>query len=179
MKLVETVYEVAEEFMKNPTYVSVDYDKLEELVGEMKSVTPPKFPSIEEQDLFKSVLFELVGGAINYCYWYGRDDVRPGGASSTFMYENLQNAFFDYDPEKSISSFRQCIDNLKQNLTFSRFPLLEERIKHLYELLPFAEDYVHWILENDKENLEPLLNELVATFPGYASIFHQLQIFRF
>jgi hypothetical protein len=169
MKLVESVYEVAEEFMKNPTYVSIDYDRLNELVEEMKSQVPSKFPSIEEGDLFKSVIFELVGGAINYCYWYGRDDVRPGGASSTFMYENLQNAFFDYDPEKSISSFRQCIDNLIQNLTFSRFPLLEERIKHLYELVPFAEDYTNVILQNDKENLDPLLNELVGTFPGYAS----------
>lgn len=168
MKLVENVYEIAESFMKNPTYVSIDYDRLADLSDQMKNTVPPKFPSIEEKDIFKVILFELVGGAINYCYWYGRDDVRPGGASSTLMYENLQNAFFDYDPAHP-SNFRHCIDNFMQNLTFSRFPLLEERMKHLYELLPFAEDYADEIYDSDREDLEPLFNKLIAEFPGYAS----------
>jgi hypothetical protein len=56
-----------------------------------------------------------------------------------------------------------------QNLTFARFPLLEERIKHLYELLPYAEDYVEALLKSDKKDLEPHLNTLLSKFPGYAS----------
>ena len=168
MKLVENVYEVAESFMKDPTYVSIDYERLAELADQMKIDVPPKFPSIEEPNKFKAALFELVGGAINYCYWYGRDDVRPGGASSSFMYEILQNSFFDYAPEYP-SNFRYCMENLMQNLTFARFPLLEERIKHLYELLPFAEDYIEEIYDSDREDLEPLFNKLISEFPGYAS----------
>ena len=168
MKLVENVYEIAESFMKNPTQVSIDYERLANLADQMKGTVPPKFPSIEEKNIFNAVLFELVGGAINYCYWYGRDDVRPGGASSTLMYENLQNAFFDYDPAHP-SNFRHCMENLMQNLTFARFPLLEERMKHLYELLPFAEDYADEIYDSDRVDIEPLFNKLISEFPGYAS----------
>ncbi len=173
MKLVENVYEVAENFMNNPTYVSIDYVRLADLADQMKIDVPPKFPSIEETDVFKAVLFELVGGAINYCYWYGRDDVRPGGASSTLMYETLLNSFFDYGQDsqgKSYpSNFRQGIENFMQNLTFARFPLLEERMKHLYELIPFAEDYVQILVESDHVELERHFNSLLSMFPGYAS----------
>jgi len=168
MKLVEDVYEIAENFMKNPTYVSIDYERLAALADQMKIDVPQKFPSIEEKNIFNAVLFELVGGAINYCYWYGRDDVRPGGASSTLMYENLQNAFFDYDVAYP-SNFRHGMETFMQNLTFSRFPLLEERMKHLYELLPFAEDYVEVLVGSNKDDLYPHLEKLVAEFPGYAS----------
>ena len=173
MKLIKDVYEISEEFMKKATYVSINYAHLYDVIDEMKENQPPKFPSIEEKDVYKAVMLELVGGAINYCYWYGRDDVRPGGASSTLMYENLQNAFFDYGPDaqgKSYpSNFRQCIENLIQNLTFARFPLLEERIKHLYELVPFAENFVQVLMESKKEDLEPHFNILISEFPGYAS----------
>lgn len=168
MILSQGVYEIADKFMTNPVYVSIDFKRLDLLAEHMHNIKPPTFPSIKQNDIFKTVLLELVGGAVNYCYWYGRDDIRPGGASSTFMYENLQNAFFDYDPAHP-TNFRNCLNNFMQNLTFARFPLLEERIKHLYELLPFAEDYVQGIIESEKDDVEPHLNNLISEFPGYAS----------
>jgi len=169
MKLSSGVYEIAEKFLTNPVYVSINFERLDAVAEKMHDITPPKFPSIAEKNILKSVLLELVGGAINYCYWYGRDDVRPGGASSTFMYENLQNSFFDYDPHIQPSNFRRCIDDFIQNLTFARFPLLEERMRHLYQLLPFAEHYVQIILESDRKDLDPHMNILLEKFPGYAS----------
>ena len=149
MILSQSVYEIADKFMTNPVYVSINFEKLDLLSEHMHSIKPPKFPCIKDDNVFKIALLQLVGGAINYCYWYGRDDIRPGGASSTFMYEILQNSFFDYDPAHP-SNFRNCLNNFMQNLTFARFPLLEERIKHLYELLPFAEDYVQELLKSKK-----------------------------
>jgi len=173
MILSEGVYEIAEKFMTDPVYVSINFERLDAVAENMNNIKPPTFPFLtddpDKEHVYKSVLLQLVGGAINYCYWYGRDDVRPGGASSTFMYENLQNAFFDYDLSYGSNIFRYCIDAFIQNLTFKRFPLLEERIKHLEELPPFAEDYVQSILDSDRENLEPHMNNLLAEFPGYAS----------
>ena len=168
MILSEGVYEIAEKFMINPIFVSIDFERLDAVTEYMRSIKPPNFPSIKEKDIFKTILLELVGGSINYCYWYGRDDVRPGGASSTFMYENLQNSFFDYDLSYP-TNFSYCIDDFIQNLTFKRFPLLEERINHLEQLKPFGEDFVQSILDSDKKNLEPHMNNLLAEFPGYAS----------
>ena len=171
MILSNGVYEIAEKFMLNPVYVSINFERLDTIAANMQSIRPPKFPNPtvpDKEDVYKSVLLELVGGAINYCYWYGRDDVRPGGASSTFMYENLQNAFWDYEPAYQ-SNFKSCINNFIQNLTFKRFPLLEERINHLKQLEYFAEDYVQIILDSDRKDLEPHMNNLLAEFPGYAS----------
>ena len=168
MILSDGVYEIAEKFITDPVYVSINFERLDVVAKDMKSIDPPKFPSIQEKDEFKTVILELVGGAVNYCYWYGRDDVRPGGASSTLMYENLQNAFFDYEPGYP-SPMRYCLDNFIQNLTFKRFPLLEERINHLDQLAPFAEDFVQGICDSDKVDIEPHMNNLLAEFPGYAS----------
>ena len=168
MSLSDSVYEISEKFMTDPVYVSINFERLDAVAQDMKSIDPPKFPSIQEKDEFKTVILELVGGAVNYCYWYGRDDVRPGGASSTLMYENLQNSFFNYSPAYP-TNISHCVDNFIQNLTFRRFPLLEERIKHLNELTLFGEDYVQGILDSDKEDIEPHMNNLLAEFPGYAS----------
>jgi hypothetical protein len=171
MILSEGVYEIAEKFMTNPVYVSINFERLDIVAETMNNIKPPTFPFPtvpDKEDVYKDVLLELVGGAINYCYWYGRDDVRPGGASSTFMYENLQNAFFDYNLSYP-SNLSSCIDNFIQNLTFKRFPLLEERIKHLEQLTPFGEDFIQGILDSDRKDLEPHMNNLLAEFPGYAS----------
>lgn len=171
MILSEGVYEIVEKFMTAPMYVSINFERLDYVAAQMKSMDPPKFPFPtvpDKENVYKSVLLELVGGAINYCYWYGRDDVRPGGASSTLMYENLQNAFWDYEPVYP-STFRSCIDNFIQNLTFKRFPLLEERINHLEQLTPFGEDFIQGICDSERKDLEPHMNNLLAEFPGYAS----------
>ena len=170
MILSDSVYEIAEKFMTDPIYVSIDFERLNAVAEDMKRIEPPKFPSSfqDKDDVFKGVLLELVGGAVNYCYWYGRDDVRPGGASSTLMYENLQNAFFNYDPTDS-QSIIECIKTFIQNLTFARFPLLEERINHLHQLLFTSENYVRSILDSDREDIEPHFNNLISRYPGYAS----------
>ncbi|MHA1816183.1 MAG: queuosine salvage family protein, partial [Candidatus Heimdallarchaeaceae archaeon] len=126
-----------------------------------------KMPPIEEKDIFKSVLVDIVANSINYCYWYGRSDVRPGNSSSTSMYENLSNAFFDYD-----QSFQRCLDAFINLITINRFPLLEQRIKHLQELPKKAEDFAILVVESDKHNEETfdfLFDELISLFPGYAS----------
>ena len=168
MVLSEGVYELAEKFMTNPVYVSINFENLAYLCDKLKGETPPKFPTVESDNIPKTVLLELIGGSINYCYWYGRDDVRPGGASSSFMYENLQNTFFNYNFSNPMM-LEACIEAFIETLTFKRFPLLEERSKHLKELIPYADKYVDLIISGERNDIEPYLNILLSSFPGYAS----------
>ena len=170
MFLSDSVYEIAEKFMTNPVYVSINFERLDEVAAKMKTISPPEFPTVKEDNVFKAVLLQLVGGAVNYCYWYGRDDIRPCGASSSLMYKNLERSFFNYEQSyPTFDFFGHCIDNFIQNLTFKRFPLLEERINHLQQLKIHAESYVRALCESEKEDLEPHMNILLSEFPGYAS----------
>jgi hypothetical protein len=55
-------------------------------------------------------------------------------------------------------------------LSLSRFPLLEERVKHLTNLITFGEKFTNEILMNyDKKPLNQLTRLLIGTFPGFAS----------
>ena len=168
IRMTETVYEISEKFMKTPKHVKINYEIINELSELMKKEGNIKMEFFDEKDVFKSVLIDIVGNSINYCYWYGRSDVRPGNSSSTSMYENLSNSFFDYHQQP----FKKCLDTFINLIIVNRFPLLEERINHLKELLNEAENFALSIIESDKHNEEVfdfLFTQLITLFPGYGS----------
>lgn len=173
MKLVDGVYELSESFMKNPQYVALDHDRIKEV---SKLIVEKKFPIPKVDNAAVGIILELVAASINYCYWYGKSDVRPNGANSTLMYEIMMNSFYDFRYPDT-RDFKKCIDRLCSNLAIYRFPLLEERISHLYQLLDFGLDFcidinTTFFVKNPEENdkvLEYFLDELVASFPGFAS----------
>lgn len=165
MNLSESVFEIAEKFMENPKFVSINYAKLYEVAEEMREAGKPKFPTAENNELI-GCIHELVGNAINYCYWYGKHNIRPGNARASFMYECVQNAFFDY---RFRVNFVECIYRLIEILAMKRFPLLEEREKHLKEIMLFGEDLAERIYDGKRDDYTPYLSALVAGFPGYGS----------
>lgn len=170
MNLVENVYKVSEEFMKDPLEVELNYEQIEKLANEMIDNGKIDFLNhYDNDDVFKAVLLELVASSINYCYWYGKSTVRPNGCSSLFLYECITNAFFDYtgaDQDK----FNICLTRLINLLISNRFPLLEERMYHLNQLRFSAEDYSQKIMDNNNiENINDLMLELITLFPGFAS----------
>ena len=171
MNLVESVFETAEKFMDNSTYVDINYSELELLSNDMKLEKPKKFPKqFDESNLFKTCLLELVGDAINYCYWYGSSYIRPLGASSTKMFELVENAFQNYSAQGGLNSIDKCLDDLIKLLSIERFPLLEERIKHLNELRLNGQRFISTVIKyKDDGNVNYLLNSMVQIFPGYAS----------
>lgn len=169
MDLVKNVYEISESFMKDSNHVKINYEKIEEITTDMTETTPPKFPISEVKNVFKGVLLELVAASVNYCYWYGKSDIRPNGANSTFMYENLLNAFFDYEKEDS-GVFSFALARFVGLLTINRFPLLEERIKHVGQLRMMGEKYCNMIIdEHEKHDLNRYMNELIVLFSGFGS----------
>jgi len=171
MNLVENVYEIAESFMKNSSEVKMNQEKIEEMANGMLSTGSIDFPIPHVEDVFKAVLLELIAASINYCYWYGKSSVRPNGAGSTFMYEHLSNAFFDYVGENT-ELFNACITRFINLLIINRFPLIEERIWHLNQLRRAGESFAKNIVaeaENDIDNINDVMIVLISVFPGFAS----------
>lgn len=168
MRIVENVFEIAESFMKSPRYVFMNNAKIDLLADTISQTEKPVFPFPDKGiEYFPAVVRELVAASINYCYWYGRDNVRPNGAGSTRMYELLANAFFDFK-YASVDTFTKCINDFWKLMAIERFPMLEERRKHLDELVGSGMEFCIYV-ESGKYDLEYLLNEMVERFPGFAS----------
>jgi len=167
MNLVTSVFEIAEQFMYDSKYVEINDDNLEILANDMKLEEPEKFPIKVDSNEYKSCLLELIGNSINYCYWYGSSDVRPLDASSGKMYELVEHAFERFSRTGGVYSIDRCLDDLIKYLSLERFPLLEERIKHLNELRPTAKKFITTV--RTKKDIDYLLNLMVQSFPGYAS----------
>jgi len=168
MNLIENVFDIAEDFMKDPKHVTIDYVELSKTVRGMKLEKPLEFPKKDTTDIYKTCIMELVGGAINYCYWYGKSTIRPLDSSSTKMYDVVKYAFENFNKTGGIHSFDRCIDSVIKYLSLERFPLLEERIKHLNELRINGQQFTEKICDQ-KCDLESALIDMVQIFPGYAS----------
>jgi len=173
MKLVEDVFEIAESFMEEPEHVRINYTKINNIADTMLAAGKIKFPFPDEDDnVFKSIVLEIVAASINYCYWYGRHNVRPNNSSSTRMYELVMQAFSNFEYQ---NQFESCIEKLIKLLAINRFPLIEERARHLRELKSQAL-YLANIIENRyvcglgrSVDLTYMMESLVGSFPGFAS----------
>lgn len=175
MNLSENVYEICEMFMKDSQHVWIEKDEISFFCKNLKTINPPKFEIPTTDDIFQDVLIELVGSSINYCYWHGKSSIKPNNLGSTKMGELVNKAFKHYQNfdcnvvNKKIFDF--CIDKLINSLILNRFPLLEERIKHLKELKhEKVVKYVDYII--DKKDIVPintLMIDLITSFPGFAS----------
>jgi hypothetical protein len=173
MNLVEKVFEIAECFMKDSQQVFLNHEEIKYVSDIMIKEGKEKFPVKDTSDVFKTCLLELVGNSINYCYWYGRHDIRPAGSSSARMYAFLEQAFSWYknpgEPRVN-NMISYSIDSFIDLLSINRFPLLEERIKHLKQLLEFGEEFIAEIIErHDDRNFDKQFERLVSLFPGYSS----------
>jgi|WetSurSiteA1Bulk_404760.scaffolds.fasta_scaffold00070_18 hypothetical protein len=165
MDFIKGVFDLAKEFMKNPKHAKMNYGGLIETSKLMKTNGVSSFGYDNEVDKFKFCLFELVGNSINYCYWYGKSDIRPCGSSSRMMYTLLEKAFKNYQP---FYNFADCIEDFVQLLALNRFPMLEERKNHLTELIAGAEFLSEQIVQQNDDPTE-YIETIIQSFPGYAS----------
>lgn len=167
MNLIKSVFNISEQFMEDPRWVQLDYNKIKRLSQKMTSIDRITFPLPDIKNIYKAVLLELVGSSINYCYWYAKSSIRPGNACSTLMFNLVQEAFLDYT-ERDERSFNICISRLNRILSLNRFPLIEERIKHLNQLRKHGEIFA-CIIANKPSHMNSYFNELIQLFPGFAS----------
>lgn len=171
MNLSESVYEISKSIMEESSYVTLNYEQIERIADEMKDRKPPIFPVPDVEDAYKGSLMELVAASINYCYWYGKSTIRPHHSGSTKMYDLLMEAFDGYTFGHTIYSFKEAINKFSTLLSHNRFPLLEERIKHLNELI--ETDAIQFIIKlvnrKDHTNIQSYMTELISLYPGFAS----------
>lgn len=166
MKLIDGVFELSSKFMNNPEYVMLHLENMEALANQMLETGIKPFPSeISDQNLHLMVWKELAASAINYCYWYGKATVRPNNADSTLMYELVDEAFGlrwdNFDLQLSL-------DVLGRLLTRNRFPLVEDRIRHLQQLRN-SSVLVGDIIQYEGNLSYSIFEDLVIAFPGFGS----------
>lgn len=175
MDIIKSVFDISEKFMKNSKHVLIDIPMLTTLANRMESVGVSKFPNelnIEEVDLDKEIKLELLATSINYCYWYGKSDIRPNNSSSSLMYELLAQAYTECE-EVPYQGFEEVVYRYISLLSEYRFPLLEERKRHLYEVINNWETFIYMVIRDDiipeEKKLSVLFDILVKTFPGFGA----------
>ena len=142
MTYLESVENLVEQFCKDPIDVYIDIkpeivDKLGKQIGEMEcsDMGVPKviFEIAEKNSLeydsfdFKQlvVLYELLAGSVNFCYWYGAHNVRPTGGGASVMYQCLDEAFRASAQDGNITG------RFGENMVRCHMPLIEERLKYV------------------------------------------------
>lgn len=171
--IIQGVFDFSEEVLtKEPFHVKINNEKVEELGKQMIDSGPISFYNDEEKEEYKTrlshkALIELVASSINYCYWYGSHKIRPNNVSSTTMYEDVNKALGN---GYSALMFEKRIKHLIEILAHNRYPLLEERKRHLLDLCEDrkAEHFIQAVVSKDFSG-ERLFYELIERFTGFAS----------
>lgn len=171
--MIESVFKVADQFLLSPAHVSIDYNKLAEVGNEFRRSAPKpwKFKDFSARHVIE---YELMASCINYCYWYGRYDVRPTGGGATEMYKLLDDAWKTYSNDTSTYT-KGCATTLRlvylrEKLIQGRYPLLEQRIKHLDQLkgaVGFITDLAAG-LGKPNFDIDTYIQRLCQTVPGFA-----------
>jgi len=162
MELINGVFELSEKFMNGSDYVKLNNNLIQSTADIMLETGITPFPPESTGDEPVIICWkELIASAINYCYWYGKSTVRPNNASSTVMYD-IVNSVFEVEN-------RLDWKDINYDLSISRFPLLEERLKHLKEVEDKGAVYLYAVLESEGKDFYPLFQDLILLFPGFAS----------
>jgi hypothetical protein len=173
---IQNVLKLAYQFMKKPQFVYVDDIAINEFAKQMKKTVPLKFNKTEpfESETLE-VLTHLLASSINYCFWYGRYDIRPNDASSTKMYGIVEDCV-KHLREDHLDSNTQRLKNIVRiiicRLSEEKFPLIEERSRHLKEIIRTGYKFSEYIVNNHSDDFDTLNNHfgmIIRSYPGFAS----------
>lgn len=190
--LIEGVWSLANEFVNNAELVTISDGEISSaakavmnwkealyanrasrcaLWGYPKCIDPLKSNAM--RNLF---LYELIANSVNYCFWYGRHNIRPNGSDSTKMYKLLDESFDKLEELKKIATLdsRQeneiIINTFIEKLSRARFPLIDHRVRHLNEILNRSDllSVVDIEVQRNSYNAEDWLDYLITSFLGYS-----------
>ena len=151
--VLNSAFVISEDFMKDPKHVNLNQEAIKKIAETMLTEGKEKTnvaPLEEDGYNFEDeVKLELLASSINYCFWYGRHDVRPGEASSTLMYALLVN---EYSYNNRVVN-EAMLENFSKKLIEYRFPLIEDRLVHLDEAFDFGKTFAKRLLVM-KNNLQ-------------------------
>ena len=178
--VIQQVFDISEVILASePRHVTINNDGVQALIKQMQEDGIPSFFDSEPEQgketdrgyrtgIMVDIIIELVASSINYNYWYGQHDIRPNGVSSSSMYESVHKIF---DDAKTHSlNFENRIEHLIQELSVERYPLLEERKRHLHELSDNRKGEIFAAMVYGKKYAGArLFHEMIEMFPGFAS----------
>ena len=166
MNLILDVTDLANEFMKNPGHVFINHENVATLAQHMAAAGITPFPPESTGENTRLIIMkELAASSINYCYWYGSSKIRPNDCGSSLMYELVNEAFDKY----GILTLKGCIQELVKMLALNRFPLLEERVKHLLQVSAIGEMHTTIMMNNLDWKSYSHFENLIKEIPGFAS----------
>ena len=168
MNCIESVFDISEKFMEDSSYVYIDYNKIKEVADLMnnsnvKTFEPAPF-DLTGREIKNECYLQLLGGAINYCYWHGKYNIRPNDCGTVKMFNIISKAAEDYDIYSD-----EYIYALQWEFAKERFPLLEERLKHIDEVANYGRDFIDVLIDNTNSDVESLMEYMICMLPGYAS----------
>lgn len=186
MNLIDGVWSLANEFVDKAKLITLNAGAIEETadtVAIWKRENPmvyqgwPKCINPEDnRAMLKLFLYELMANSINYCYWYGRHNIRPNGSDCGKMYRLLDESFeyleelrktatIDSRQEKEIIT-----KTFIEKLSMARFPLIDHRVRHLNEILSRSDllSVIEISVSREDYSVEQWLDYLITSFPGYS-----------
>jgi hypothetical protein len=168
IKIIDRVRTMSIDFVGEDRPVSIDQGAVTRLAGVMEAEGKMPFTVENAKDLnqAETVLLELFASSINYCFWYGRYDFRPMLGDSYSMYDVVIDAVQNKFNGQIGPDF---VNAILDRLIFDRYPLVEERTKHLLEVAIGTQEFIMFVLSNRDNDARIVLHELVRRYPGFAS----------
>jgi len=168
-KLINEIRTMSLDFTGEGMPVSINEDGVRRLANTM--TTSGKMPfnveSINGLTQTSAVLIDLIASSINYCFWYGRYDFFPTKKDRSYsMYDIVIDAV--RDKFKGIVD-HELINAIINKLTFDRYPLLEERVRHIIEIAVGTQEFVMFVMMNKQNDARVVLHELISRYPGFGS----------
>jgi hypothetical protein len=135
MGIIDGVYSLAQRFVESADFVEIREEYIDPVSASLKGMRKaPKEgpPNIRGRDLepHEVILWELTACSVDFCYWYGRSNVRPGNAGSGRMLQLLGEAW-----ENAGEFGMGLVETFVGLMNRSRFPLITHRRSSLNELL--------------------------------------------
>ena len=191
MKMTDSVWNICNEFIKDGKgrYVTLNEEGMKKVAEDIKvGLADVKdhwwgYPKCFDEDThdrdYKMLFYELVADSINYQYWYGRHDVRPNGACANEMYKILGETFAfvedEYVKEPGWIVCREVAKIFIASISRARFPNLENRVRHINEVVGLIRDggkdticYLKDRLVRNEMPVDEFLDLIVSKLPGYA-----------
>jgi hypothetical protein len=165
-KLIDSVRILSNDFVGEDMPVAIHWLKVNDLAEQMLKSAVIKFEKQYDLGAAQTILMELYAGSINYCFWYGKYDFRPMDSDSQSMYDIIQDTIMNHFEGVVGPEF---VNKIIDRLIFDRYPLVEERVRHIMEVSISTQEFIMFVIMNKNNNARIVLHELVRRFPGYAS----------
>jgi len=166
-KPIETVFSISENFLLDSKYVKINDAYLIDLASKMKK-DPVVIPLLAPSNLEGEIIRDILKNSINYCYWYGRHDIRPNDSCASKLGNIIDECFLnEYDYEKS-ADLSSMYTKFLCKITEERFPLLQERAEHLKQVLPYVKRAAKQMMITGT-GLKQHLWEIICLFPSYGA----------